>query len=75
MFQNLFLRKTEKTGGNQPTLTVLENVMLPMDFCNVYIGWKRREIVAWFVIPQSPSASRNPISSGRNSRASISRRS
>ncbi len=26
-----------------PTLTVLENVMLPMDFCNVYRGRERRE--------------------------------
>jgi len=26
-----------------PTLTVLENVMLPMDFCNVYSGRERRE--------------------------------
>ena len=26
-----------------PTLTVLENVMLPMDFCNVYTGRERRE--------------------------------
>lgn len=26
-----------------PTLTVLENVMLPMDFCNVYAGRERRE--------------------------------
>ena len=26
-----------------PTLTILENVMLPMDFCNVYKGRERKE--------------------------------
>jgi putative ABC transport system ATP-binding protein len=26
-----------------PTLSVVENIMLPMDFCNMYAPWERRE--------------------------------
>jgi putative ABC transport system ATP-binding protein len=60
-----------------PTLTILENVMLPMDFCNVY---KRRERVgrAMYLLEQVDIADHahklpSELSGGQQQRAAIAR--
>jgi putative ABC transport system ATP-binding protein len=60
-----------------PTLTVLENVMLPMDFCNVYSGRERRER-AIYLLEQVELAEQmdklpTAISGGQQQRAAIAR--
>ncbi|RLT36846.1 MAG: ABC transporter ATP-binding protein [Chloroflexi bacterium] len=60
-----------------PTLTVLENVMLPMDFCNVYSGRERRER-AIHLLEQVDLAEQmhklpTAISGGQQQRAAIAR--
>jgi putative ABC transport system ATP-binding protein len=60
-----------------PTLTILENVMLPMDFCNVY---KRRErkkkamqLLEMVSIPEQAHKLPNALSGGQQQRAAIAR--
>jgi putative ABC transport system ATP-binding protein len=60
-----------------PTLTILENVMLPMDFCNVY---KRRErkkkamhLLEQVNIPEQAHKLPNALSGGQQQRAAIAR--
>jgi putative ABC transport system ATP-binding protein len=60
-----------------PTLTILENVMLPMDFCNVY---KRRErkkkamrLLKMVGIPEQAHKLPNALSGGQQQRAAIAR--
>jgi putative ABC transport system ATP-binding protein len=60
-----------------PTLTILENVMLPMDFCNVY---KRRErkkkamqLLEMVGIPEQAHKLPNALSGGQQQRAAIAR--
>jgi putative ABC transport system ATP-binding protein len=60
-----------------PTLTILENVMLPMDFCNVY---KRRErkkkamhLLEQVSIPDQAHKLPNALSGGQQQRAAIAR--
>jgi putative ABC transport system ATP-binding protein len=60
-----------------PTLTVLENVMLPMDFCNMY-GFKEREERAMALLDQVELADQahklpTAISGGQQQRAAIAR--
>jgi putative ABC transport system ATP-binding protein len=60
-----------------PTLTILENAMLPMDFCNVY---KRRErknkamqLLEMVGIPDQAHKLPNALSGGQQQRAAIAR--
>jgi putative ABC transport system ATP-binding protein len=60
-----------------PTLTILENVMLPMDFCNVY---KRRErkkkamqLLEMVSIPEQAHKLPSTLSGGQQQRAAIAR--
>jgi putative ABC transport system ATP-binding protein len=60
-----------------PTLTVLENVMLPMDFCNMY-GFKEREERAMDLLAQVDMADQahklpSAVSGGQQQRAAIAR--
>lgn len=60
-----------------PTLTVLENVMLPMDFCNMYPARERRERALHLLelVEMQDQASKLPsaISGGQQQRAAIAR--
>ncbi len=60
-----------------PTLTVLENVMLPMDFCNVYTGRERRERAIHLLEQVDMAEQRDKlptaISGGQQQRAAIAR--
>jgi putative ABC transport system ATP-binding protein len=60
-----------------PTLTVVENVMLPMDFCNTYSMGKREER-AMYLLEQMEMANQahklpTSISGGQQQRAAIAR--
>ena len=60
-----------------PTLTILENVMLPMDFCNTYPGGERRP-TAMHLLEQvglGDQANKLPsaVSGGQQQRAAIAR--
>jgi putative ABC transport system ATP-binding protein len=60
-----------------PTLTILENVMLPMDFCNVYKGCQRKER-AMHLLEQVGIADQahklpSALSGGQQQRAAIAR--
>jgi ABC-type lipoprotein export system ATPase subunit len=60
-----------------PMLTLLENIMLPMDFCNVYTPRKRRERAMQLLarVEMSEHADKLPsaISGGQQQRAAIAR--
>jgi len=60
-----------------PTLTVVENVMLPMDFCNVYRPRERRdkamELLELMDIGQQADKLPTMISGGQQQRAAIAR--
>ncbi|MEO0562437.1 MAG: ABC transporter ATP-binding protein [Chloroflexota bacterium] len=60
-----------------PTLTVVENVMLPMDFCNVYAPGERRdkaiELLKLMDIEQQADKLPTMISGGQQQRAAIAR--
>lgn len=60
-----------------PTLTVAENVMLPMDFCNVYKKEERREKALHFLeqVEMADQADKMPaaLSGGQQQRVAIAR--
>jgi putative ABC transport system ATP-binding protein len=60
-----------------PTLTILENVMLPMDFCNVYKGRERKEramhLLELVGIADQADKLPSAISGGQQQRAAIAR--
>jgi putative ABC transport system ATP-binding protein len=60
-----------------PTLTILENVMLPMDFCNVYTRRERREralhLLEQVGIAEHADKMPNALSGGEQQRAAIAR--
>ncbi|OQY48148.1 MAG: ABC transporter ATP-binding protein [Anaerolineaceae bacterium 4572_78] len=60
-----------------PTLTVLENVMLPMDFCNMYRMWEREEKAMHFLdlVDMTEHAHKLPsaTSGGQQQRVAIAR--
>jgi putative ABC transport system ATP-binding protein len=60
-----------------PTLTVAENVMLPMDFCNVYTMWERREKALELLeqVEMTDQANKLPaaLSGGQQQRVAIAR--
>jgi putative ABC transport system ATP-binding protein len=60
-----------------PTLTVIENVMLPMDFCNMYTPRERRERALYLLdqVDMREQANKLPtaISGGQQQRAAIAR--
>lgn len=60
-----------------PTLTVIENVMLPMDFCNMYTPRERRERALFLLdqVDMREQANKLPtaISGGQQQRAAIAR--
>ena len=60
-----------------PTLTVLENIMLPMDFCNLYSGRERRERALHLLdqVEMTAHAYKLPsaISGGQQQRVAIAR--
>ena len=60
-----------------PTLTVLENVILPMDFCNVYARGEREErAMHWLErvgIPEQAHKLPSQLSGGQQQRAAIAR--
>jgi putative ABC transport system ATP-binding protein len=60
-----------------PTLTILENVMLPMDFCNVYKGRERKERATHLLdqVGIADQADKLPsaLSGGQQQRAAIAR--
>jgi putative ABC transport system ATP-binding protein len=60
-----------------PTLTILENVMLPMDFCNVYRRRQRKKVAMNLLeqvgIPEQAHKLPNALSGGQQQRAAISR--
>lgn len=60
-----------------PTLTVVENVMLPMDFCNVYKPEERRDIAIGFLdqVEMGAHADKMPamLSGGQQQRVAIAR--
>ena len=60
-----------------PTLTVVENVMLPMDFCKTYPARERREramsLLAKFGIPDQADKLPADLSGGQQQRAAITR--
>ena len=60
-----------------PTLTVLENVMLPMDFCNMYAGRERKERALHLLsqVEMAEQAHKLPtaLSGGQQQRVAIAR--
>jgi putative ABC transport system ATP-binding protein len=60
-----------------PTLTILENVMLPMDFCNTYPKKERREralsLLAQVNIKEQADKLPSALSGGQQQRAAIAR--
>ena len=60
-----------------PTLTILENVMLPMDFCNVYKRRQRKKVAMNLLeqvgIPDQADKLPNALSGGQQQRAAIAR--
>jgi putative ABC transport system ATP-binding protein len=60
-----------------PTLTILENVMLPMDFCNTYARKERREralsLLALVDIQEQADKFPTALSGGQQQRAAIAR--
>jgi putative ABC transport system ATP-binding protein len=60
-----------------PTLTILENVMLPMDFCNVYKGRERKEramrLLDQMGIAEQADKLPSALSGGQQQRAAIAR--
>jgi ABC-type lipoprotein export system ATPase subunit len=60
-----------------PTLTLVENVMLPMDFCNLYTPRERRErameLLALVDIAEQANKLPSAISGGQQQRAAIAR--
>jgi putative ABC transport system ATP-binding protein len=60
-----------------PTLTILENVMLPMDFCNTYSNGERRpkamQLLELTGIPEQADKFPATLSGGQQQRASIAR--
>jgi ABC-type lipoprotein export system ATPase subunit len=60
-----------------PTLTLIENVMLPMDFCNLYTPRERRErameLLALVDIAEQANKLPSAISGGQQQRAAIAR--
>jgi putative ABC transport system ATP-binding protein len=60
-----------------PTLTTLENVMLPMDFCNVYRRRQRKKVAMNLLeqvgIPDQAHKLPNALSGGQQQRAAIAR--
>ena len=60
-----------------PTLTILENVMLPMDFCNTYARKERREralaLLALVDIQEQGDKFPTALSGGQQQRAAIAR--
>lgn len=60
-----------------PTLTVAENVMLPMDFCNVYAPEERRDKALYFLdqVEMMDQADKMPpaLSGGQQQRVAIAR--
>jgi len=60
-----------------PTLTILENVMLPMDFCNVYKRRQRKKVAMNLLeqvgIPDQAHKLPNALSGGQQQRAAIAR--
>jgi putative ABC transport system ATP-binding protein len=60
-----------------PTLTVVENVMLPMDFCNVYTPGERREkamhLLELMDVPEQADKLPTMISGGQQQRVAIAR--
>jgi putative ABC transport system ATP-binding protein len=60
-----------------PTLTILENVMLPMDFCNVYKGRERKERAMGLLdqvdIAEQAHKLPSALSGGQQQRAAIAR--
>jgi putative ABC transport system ATP-binding protein len=60
-----------------PTLTVAENVMLPMDFCNTYPSGKRRsravDLLAHMGIAEQADKLPTALSGGQQQRAAIAR--
>jgi putative ABC transport system ATP-binding protein len=60
-----------------PTLTILENVMLPMDFCNVYRRRQRKKVAMNLLeqvgIPDQAHKLPSSLSGGQQQRAAIAR--
>jgi putative ABC transport system ATP-binding protein len=60
-----------------PTLTILENVMLPMDFCNVYRRRQRKKVATSLLeqvgIPEQAHKLPSSLSGGQQQRAAIAR--
>jgi putative ABC transport system ATP-binding protein len=60
-----------------PTLTILENVMLPMDFCNTFPARQRRkramQLLEMVGIPEQAHKLPNALSGGQQQRAAIAR--
>jgi putative ABC transport system ATP-binding protein len=60
-----------------PTLTILENVMLPMDFCNVYKRRERKKVAMDLLeqvgIPEQAHKLPSALSGGQQQRAAIAR--
>jgi putative ABC transport system ATP-binding protein len=60
-----------------PTLTTVENVMLPMDFCNVYKRWERKkkamELLEMVSIADQAHKLPSALSGGQQQRAAIAR--
>jgi putative ABC transport system ATP-binding protein len=60
-----------------PTLTILENVMLPMDFCNTFPARQRRKramnLLEQVGIPEQAHKLPNALSGGQQQRAAIAR--
>ncbi len=60
-----------------PTLTVLQNVMLPMDFCNLYTPRKRREraleLLALVEVEENAHKMPSMLSGGQQQRVAIAR--
>jgi putative ABC transport system ATP-binding protein len=60
-----------------PTLTILENVMLPMDFCKTYPVRQRRvramQLLEMVGIPEQAHKLANALSGGQQQRAAIAR--
>jgi putative ABC transport system ATP-binding protein len=60
-----------------PTLTILENIMLPMDFCGLYAGRERaaraRRLLERVGIPEQAGKLPSALSGGQQQRAAIAR--
>jgi putative ABC transport system ATP-binding protein len=59
-----------------PTLTVLENVMMPMHYCNTYQGQRREramELLELVEVPETAHKYPSQISGGQQQRAAIAR--